>query len=129
MTPTRPSPQPTHGELEILQVLWHRGPSTARQVHQALASRKGTGATTTLKLLQIMHAKGTVVRDDTQRPQVYRAAVPEKQTQRRLVSDLLRRAFGGSARKLLAAMADSDIPQEEVAQIRQLLDRMQERES
>ena len=70
-----------------------------------------------------------VLRDDSHRPQVFRAAVPEKQTQRHLVTDLLQRAFGGSARKLLAAMADSGIPQKEVAQIRQLLDSMQEKQS
>ncbi|MFI5380220.1 MAG: BlaI/MecI/CopY family transcriptional regulator [Tepidisphaerales bacterium] len=124
--PGKPMFRPTAGELEILQVLWQSGPSTVRQVHQALAPKR-TSYNTTLKLLQIMHEKAMVLRDDSRRPQVFRAAVPEKQTQRHLFTDFLQRAFGGSARKLLAAMADSDIPQEEVAQIRQLLDKMQEK--
>ncbi len=124
----KPLFRPTAGELEILQVLWQSGPSTVRQVHQAMAT-KHTSYNTTLKLLQIMHEKAMVLRDDSHRPQIFRAAVPERQTQRHLITDFLQRAFGGSARKLLAAMADSDIPKEEVAQIRQLLDRMQEKKS
>jgi BlaI family transcriptional regulator, penicillinase repressor len=117
--------RPTTGELEILQVLWKLGPSTVRQVHQALAAKR-TSYNTTLKLLQIMHEKGMVARDDSQRPQVYRSAVAEELTQRHLMSDFLERVFGGSARKLLAAMADSDVSKGELAQIRQLLDSMKE---
>jgi len=118
--------RPTQGELEILQVLWRRGPSTVRQVHQPLVASKGTSYNTTLKLLQIMLDKGIVQRDESQRPQVYRAALAEQQTQRRLVRDLLQRVFGGSARKLVAALTTSDIPQDEINEIRKLLSNSEE---
>ena len=118
---TRPT-RPTDGELEILRVLWRCGPSTVRDVHDVLGAEKDTSYNTTLKLLQIMHEKGTVERDESCRPQVYSAALPEEQMQRRLVSDLLRRAFGGSARKLVAALTATDISDEELAEIRRLLD-------
>ena len=118
--------RPTDGELEILRVLWSHGPGTVREVHETLAARKSTSYNTTLKLLQIMHEKGLVVRDESRRPQVYRAAVPEAQMQKRLVADLLRRAFGGSARKLVAALTAGDISDEELGEIRQLLDGLEE---
>jgi len=121
--------RPTQGELEILQVLWRRGPSTVRQVHQAMVASKGTSYNTTLKLLQIMLDKGIVQRDESQRPQVYRAALAEQQTQRRLVRDLLQRVFGGSARKLVAALTTSDIPQDEINEIRKLLSNSEEKQS
>lgn len=117
----RPPIRPTDGELEILRVLWHRGPSGVGQVHKVLHARKGTAYNTTLKLLQIMLEKGMVQRDDSRRPQVYRAAVPEGRMQQRLVWDLLDRAFGGSARKLVAALTAGDIPEDELAEIRRLL--------
>jgi len=101
-------PRPTNGELEILRVLWCRGPSTVRQVHQTVLAEKQTSYNTTLKLLQIMTDKGIVTRDTSQRPQVYQAALPETQMQQRLVSDFLQRAFGGSARKLVAALTATD---------------------
>lgn len=115
-------PRPTDGELEILRVLWDLGPSTVRQVHQAILADKDTSYNTTLKLMQIMHEKGAVTRDESQRPQVYRAALPEGRMQQRLVSDLLQRAFGGSARKLVAALTATDIDEEELAEIRRLLE-------
>ena len=120
--PRKRLPRPTDGELEILRVLWDRGPSTVRQIHEALSEAKATTLTTTLKLVQIMHEKGTVVRDTSTRPQVYQAAAPESEMQRKLVDDLLGRAFGGSARKLVAALVANDIPDEELEQIRRLLD-------
>ncbi len=118
--------RPTDGELEILRVLWHRGPSTVRQVHQTLATYKDTSYNTTLTLLQIMNAKGIVTRDLSQRPQVYQASLPEDQMQQRLVSDFLHRAFGGSARKLVAALTAIDIPDEELAEIRRIVDELGE---
>ena len=120
--------RPTDAELEILRVLWRLGPSTVRQAHQAILAHKQTAYNTTLKLLQIMTDKGIVTRDATQRPQVYQAAVPESQMQRRLVSDLLDRAFGGSARKHMAALTATDISKEELAEIRRLLDNLGENE-
>ena len=124
--PRKKSPRPTDGELEILRVLWRSGPSTVRQVHTTLAREKDTSYNTTLKLMQIMHEKGTVTRDESERPQVYRAALPEDQMQRRLVSDFLQRAFGGSARKLVAALTAGGISDEELAAIRRLLDELEE---
>ena len=122
-------PRPTDAELEILRVLWRRGPSSVRQVHEALAADKDTSFNTKLKLLQIMYAKGLVTRDESGRPHVYQAAVPEAQMQRTLVADLLRRGFGGSARKLVAALTATDIPKDELAEIRKLLDEIGENRS
>lgn len=114
--------KPTDAELAILRVLWARGPSTVRQVAEALG--KDTGYTTALKLLQIMTEKQLVVRDETERTHVYSAASTEDQTQRQLVSDLLDRAFGGSAAKLvLQALAARKATADELAEIRKLIDK------
>ena len=121
--------RPTDAELEILTVMWEAGPGTVRQIHQALVARRPDRATsynTTLKLLQIMHTKGMVDRDTCQRPQVYRPVVAESRMQQRLVDDLLRRAFGGSARKLAAALTAADISDEGLAEIRRLLAKSRE---
>ena len=122
--PRRPAgpARPTDGELRILRVLWARGPSTVRQVHETLAGPTGTTYSTTLKLLQIMLDKHLVTRQDTHRPQIYQAATPEDRMQQQLVSDLLDRAFGGARRKLVAAMTAGDISDEELADIRRLFD-------
>jgi predicted transcriptional regulator len=114
--------KPTDGELAILRVLWTRGPSTVRHVAEALA--RETGYTTALKLLQIMTEKGLVRRDESSRTHVYEAVASEDQTQRTLVSDLLDRAFGGSAAKLvLQALATSKASPEELVEIKRLIDR------
>ena len=116
------TPRPTDAELGILRVLWERGACTVRQVHESLTADRQTGYTTTLKLLQIMTEKGLVTRDATDRSHVYVAARTEEHTQRQLVTDLLDRAFGGSAAKLvLQALASKRASAEELAQIRQLL--------
>ena len=113
--------RPTEAELEILQVLWRRGPSTVRAVHAALGAR--TGYTTVLKLMQIMIDKGLLLRDVRERTHVYRPAHAEAQTQRRLVGELMSRAFGGSARKLVAAaLASRQASPQELDEIRKLLD-------
>ena len=119
MTPIRR--KPTDGELAILRVLWSLGPCTVRQVAEALG--RDTGYTTALKLLQIMTEKGLVLRDESERTHIYRAASTEDQTQRQLVTDLLDRAFGGSAATLvLQALATNKATPEELAEIRKLLD-------
>jgi BlaI family transcriptional regulator, penicillinase repressor len=119
-------PRPTDGELSILRVLWERGPSTVRQVHDELGTRQPVGYTTVLKLLQIMTDKGLVTRDESQRTHVYKARLPEDQTQRQLVRDLLDRAFAGSARKLIMqALSVEKASPEELAAIRQLLDQIE----
>lgn len=102
-----PTPAPTDAELEILAVLWSRGPSTVREVFDELSKRKRAGYTTVLKLLQIMAGKGLVRRDESSRSHVYRAAIAERQTQRRLLRELLDRAFGGSRQKLLLSALDA----------------------
>jgi BlaI family transcriptional regulator, penicillinase repressor len=119
-------PRPTPAELEILRVLWQRGPSTVREVHDSLERARATGYTTVLKLLQIMAEKGIVTRDERERAHVYAARVPEADTQRQLVGDLLDRAFGGSALKLvLHALAARKTSPAEIARIRHLLDEME----
>jgi BlaI family transcriptional regulator, penicillinase repressor len=113
--------KPTDAELSILRVLWARGPSTVREVAESMG--RSAGYTTVLKLLQIMTEKRLVARDESARTHVYRAAYTEDQTQRHLVSDLLARAFGGSAAKLvLQALATGKASPEELDEIRQLLD-------
>ena len=120
--------QPTVAELEILRVLWSLGASTVRQVHEVItAGEKQTTFNTTLKMLHIMFDKGLVTREDVRRPHVYQAAIPEEQMQQQLVSDLLERAFGGAARKLVAALTATDISDEELADIRQFLNEREER--
>ena len=117
-----PRRKPTDAELAILRVLWERGPSTVRHVAEALG--KETGYTTALKLMQIMTEKGLVERDERMRTHVYAAAYTEDQTQRRLVSDLLARAFGGSTAKLvLQALAARKTSPEELAEIKRFLDK------
>jgi predicted transcriptional regulator len=116
-------PRPTDAELEILRVLWRRGPSTVREVQEDLDRDKSPGYTTVLKLLQIMADKGLVTRDESDRAHVYRAAAAEEETQSHLVGDLLDRAFGGSASRLvLSALANRPASAEELAEIRRLLD-------
>jgi len=116
-------PRPTDAELEILTVLWSRGPSTVREVHETIARRKPAQYTTILKLLQIMDEKGLVRRDQTQRAHVYEPAHPREQTQRQLAGDLLQRAFEGSARSLmLGALAARKTSRKELAELRQLLE-------
>lgn len=115
--------KPTEAELEILQVLWRRGPSTVREVHEALASERQTGYTTTLKFLQLMAEKGLVTRDESARSHVYEARVEAESTQRRLVSDLVQRAFGGSPEKLVVqALSEVRATPEELTKIREVLD-------
>ena len=122
-------PLPTDAELAILSVLWKRGPSTVRDVHEALRASQDTGYTTVLKLLQIMMQKGLVRRDESQRSHVYRAAVTCDGTQRRLVGDLLEKAFAGSARDLvMRALSVKPASREELAAIRALLDEAEKKE-
>jgi predicted transcriptional regulator len=114
--------KPTDAELTILRVLWGRGPSTVRQVAELL--NREAGYTTVLKLLQIMTEKGLVVRDESARTHVYEAAYTEDQTQRQLVTDLLDRAFDGSAAKLvLQALASNKTSPQELDEIRKLLNK------
>ena len=116
-------PRPTDAELAILRVLWSRGPSTVRQVLDALSEERPTGYTTVLKLLQIMTDKQLVARDESDRTHVYRARFTEADTQRQLLDDLMDRAFGGSAMQLvMRALAGRRATPADLAEIRRLLD-------
>lgn len=121
----RPADRPTDAELEILRVLWERGPSTVGQVQQALSAARPTGYTTALKLMQIMADKGLLIRDERRRTHVYRPRVPAEETQRTLVRDLLDRAFAGAADQLvMQALGAKKVSAGELAKIRELLDKM-----
>jgi predicted transcriptional regulator len=116
-------PRPTDAELDILTVLWSRGPSTVREVHETVAARRPAQYTTVLKLMQIMADKGLLVRDETQRAHIYSAARPREWTQRQLAGDLLHRAFGGSARSLLmGALSARKASRKELEEMRRMLD-------
>jgi BlaI family penicillinase repressor len=120
--PRPASAQPTDVELQILVVLWERGPSTVRQVHEALSAARETGYSTTLKMMQVMKAKRLVVRDDSVRPQVYRAARSREQTQVGILDDLVQKAFGGSARRLVMRMVSANrISPDELAEVQRLI--------
>jgi predicted transcriptional regulator len=118
--------RPTASELEILSVLWSRGPSTVRVIHEHLSAGKPTGYTTVLKMLQIMTGKDLVRRDEAQRAHVYRARIPQDRTQSQLVRELVDKAFAGSAASLVMhALSDKRASAEELAEIRELLDEME----
>jgi len=120
---SRQTPKPTDAELAILRVLWERGPSTVRQVHDVLNRERPAAYTTSLKLLQIMTEKGLVERDERDRTHIYRARLSEGQTQRQLIRDLIDRAFDGSSTKLvLQALAARRATADELQEIRQVID-------
>ncbi len=126
----KPLPQPTDAELELLRILWVCGPSTVREIHDSLCEAKSTGYTTTLKILQRMTDKGLVRRDETQRSHVYSAVRRAEQTQRQLVRNLLRAAFGGApARLVVQALSEETVSPDELAEIRRLLDELEARQS
>ena len=119
--PRQPSSTPTEVELAILDVLWHHGPSTVRQIHDTL-DRPDKGLSTTLKMVQVMTDKGLLVRDDAVRPQVFRPAQSQEQTQTRILDDLIQRAFGGSAAKLVQRHFRPAVAPQELAEIKRLID-------
>ncbi|RYU79760.1 BlaI/MecI/CopY family transcriptional regulator [Hymenobacter persicinus] len=122
-----PIPKPTESELEILQVLWQQGPTTVRAVNDELSRKRDVGYTTTLKLLQLMLDKGLVLRDDDSRTHVYRAAVRQEETQSLLLDRFVEATFGGSAMKLvMQALGNRRTSKEELAQIRSLLNDMED---
>src|SRR3954451_6118783 len=119
-------PRPTDAELAIVRVLWQRGPSTVRDVHDQMNRDGATGYTTILKLLQIMTEKGLVVRDERERAHIYESRYGEQKTQRQLLSDLADRAFGGSAAKLvMQALSGRKATAEELGAIREFLDKLE----
>jgi predicted transcriptional regulator len=120
------TPLPTDAELDILAVLWRLGPSTVREVHEALC--KESGYTTTLKQMQLMTEKGLLLRTERFRSHVYEAAEPQEQTQRQIAGDLLKRAFNGSAKSLLmGALSAQHASKDELEDIRRMLDQFENR--
>jgi BlaI family transcriptional regulator, penicillinase repressor len=116
------TPKPTASELEILQVLWERGPCTVREVHEALSAKRPMGYTNVLKLMQIMTAKGTLRRNEEQRAHIYEAVQPAEKTKRQLAMDVLQRVFEGSASDLMMhALAGRKACKEEIEEMRRLL--------
>jgi len=119
----QPATRPTDAELAILRVLWGRGPSTVRQVFEVLSAERELGYTTVLKMLQIMDEKGLVKRDDSDRTHIFSARHTQSQTQQHMLTDLLDKAFGGSATSLvMQALATRRASREELEAIRRLID-------
>ena len=126
--PETPLPAPTDAELDVLRVLWDRGESTVREVHEAVARLRNVGYTTVLKQMQVMHQKGLLTREERFKSHVYAPAQPRSATQRLLAGLLLRQAFDGSAHGLLqSALAGRRVDAQELAEIRTLLDQVEKR--
>ncbi|NHE56899.1 BlaI/MecI/CopY family transcriptional regulator [Cyclobacterium plantarum] len=122
--------KPTAAELEVLAIIWDMGEASVREVHEKLARDKETGYTTTLKIMQNMHGKGLLSRDDQKRKHVYRAVVSQKDTQQSLVKSFISKTFGGSAKKLvMQALGQSDPSREEIEEIRAFLDKIENKGS
>lgn len=122
--------KPTEAELEILSLLWEMKEASVRQIHEKLAETKETGYTTTLKMMQIMHAKGLLDRDDQNRTHIYRPKIKRGDTQKSLLKNLMTTAFGGSAKNLVMQALGQDNPsQEEIDEIRAFLDDLAQKKS
>lgn len=123
---TLSEPLPTEAELDILQILWAAGPQTVREVHQALSNRQ-TGYTTVLKQMQMMSEKGLLTRNERFRSHVYAAKQPQEQTQQRLVTNLLQRAFSGSAKNMvLGALSAHPVSPSELEEIKRVIQKFEE---
>ncbi|MBU2870137.1 BlaI/MecI/CopY family transcriptional regulator [Colwellia sp. E2M01] len=125
MTHENSTVKPTEAELTLLNILWNMGPATVRQVHDVVSVSQNTGYTTVLKILQIMHEKSLVIRDESNRAHVYSAAKSETQTQTSLIKDLISKAFGGSTSKLVMRAIDDSTSAQEIDDIRQLLNSLE----
>jgi len=118
--------KPTEAELSLLNILWKMGPATVRQIHETVSETQKTGYTTVLKILQIMHEKALVIRDESNRAHVYAPAKSEMVTQSSLLKDLVLKAFGGSTSKLVMRALDNSTSKEEIEDIRQLLNELEQ---
>jgi len=122
----KPHHRPTKLELTILRVLWEKGPGSVREIQARLSESRETGYTTALKMLQIMTEKGLVDRDESVRPQIYRAKFSQEKTQKQLLQDLIQRAFGGSVKALvMQAVSTRKSSPEDLEAIEKLLDRFE----
>ena len=126
--PRPASEQPTEVELQILNALWELGPSTVRQIHNELSEHKATNYSTTVKMLSVMLEKALVKRDDSVRPQIFRAAVTRQTAQKKMLKGLIHKVYEGSAQSLvMQALSTQKATPEELAEIRQLLDKLEGR--
>src|ERR1700742_3249022 len=126
--PTIKNIKPTESELEILQVLWEKGVASVRDVHEELLKTKEAGYTTTLKLMQIMHEKGLVKRDDSAKTHIYQASVSREKTQKHLVGKMINSLFGGSTTELvIQALGNHKASPAELEEIQQLLNNLKDR--
>ncbi|HUP11886.1 MAG TPA: BlaI/MecI/CopY family transcriptional regulator [Niastella sp.] len=117
--------KPTESELEILQILWKKGNASVREVHEELLQTKEAGYTTTLKLMQIMHEKGLVKRDDSIKTHIYQAAVSKEKTQKHLLNKMINTVFGGSPGELvMQALGNHKASAEELEEIQKILDNL-----
>jgi len=120
------SSHPTEVELEILRVLWDRGPSTVREVHNALRQHRRTGYSTTLKMIQVMTEKELLIKDGDRRPQIYEPAMSESEAQEGFVDDMIQRVFGGAAdRMILRAIKSRHVSADDLAEIKRLIERLE----
>ena len=125
--PRQPSEQPTAVELEILNALWDEGPSTVRQIHNLVGEKKQTSYATTVKMLVVMFEKGLVKRDDSIRPQIYRAGVTRNGAQSKMLNSLIAKAFEGSAKSLvMKALSSQKASKEDLAEIRALIEQLED---
>ena len=123
--PRPASSQPTEVELRILRTLWELGPSTVRDIHNLMTETKDTRYSTTVKMLSVMLDKGLVKRDDSVRPQVYRAAASQQRTQKRMLTEMIQKVYDGSATSLvLQALSSTKASKQDLAEIRKLLDQL-----
>jgi len=117
--------KPTESELEILQILWRKGNASVREVHEELLATKEAGYTTTLKLMQIMHEKGLVKRDDSMKTHIYQPAVSKEKTQKHLLNKMIDSLFGGSSGELvMQALGNHKASAEELEEIQKILDNL-----
>lgn len=117
--------KPTESELEILQILWLKGTASVREVHEELAKTKEAGYTTTLKLMQIMHEKGLVKRDDSIKTHIYQPAVSREKTQKHLLSKMINTVFGGSTTQLvIQALGNHKASPEELDELQKMIDNL-----
>jgi len=118
--------KPTEAELSLLNILWKIGPATVKQVHLTVSETQKIGYTTVLKILQIMHEKTLVIRDETNRAHIYEPADSQTQTQSSLLKDLVIKAFGGSTSKLVMRAISNSTTKDEINDIRKMLDQLEQ---
>jgi predicted transcriptional regulator len=118
--------KPTEAELSLLNILWQIGPATVKQIHLTVSETQKIGYTTVLKILQIMHEKSLVVRDETNRAHIYSPADSQVQTQTSLLKDLIHKAFGGSTSNLVMRAIGNSTSREEISDIRAMLDQLEQ---